>query len=221
MKMMEKIKVHIVDDHEIQRAGLKVLLNSIPETELYGESRDGKEFLEFIKTRMPDVVLMDIAMPEMNGVEATKKAVEMYPEIKVLVLSTFEDDEHLVQMMDSGVKGYMIKNAEEEELHKAILLVNAGGNYFSAALSLAINKAFSKQRDKEKNQAMLLSPLSEREKEILQLICKGYTDKEMAKECGITHRTAGGHRNNLLGKTGCKNTATLIGFAFRTGLFKA
>jgi DNA-binding NarL/FixJ family response regulator len=217
---MEKINVLIVEDQTIFRSGLKLLLNEIPEVNVMDEASNGKEFLEIIKEKMPDIVLMDIKMPVMDGIEATKTALGLYPQIKVLVLSMFGEEEYLIRMLEAGVRGFLLKNVEEDELRKALMIVSEGKNYFSNELLPALTNSFMKKKTYTDEKDNILEKLTRRELEVLEYICKGFTNKEIAETCFISPRTAGGHRTNLLEKTGCKNTAELVGFGIRFNLFK-
>jgi DNA-binding NarL/FixJ family response regulator len=131
---LEKIKTIIVDDQAVYRQGLRALLGEIEQVQLMRDASNGKEFLEIIKKKKPDVVLMDIIMPVMNGIEATKQAVNLYPDIKVIVISNSHEKRHLVQMIRSGVRGFLLKSADEDELKKAIIAVHTGENYYSNEL---------------------------------------------------------------------------------------
>ena len=215
---MRKINIVIVEDQVIFRSGLKLLLGDIPEVQVVDEASNGVEFLEVLKNTMPDVVLMDIQMPLMDGIEATKNAVALYPDIKVLVLSMFGEEEYLVRMLETGIRGFLLKNANEDELRKAIIMVEQGKNYFSHELLPALANSFMKKKTYNDEKQTLIDKLTRRELEVLNLICKGYTNKEIADACFISHRTAGGHRANLLEKTGCKNTAELVAFGIKYNL---
>jgi DNA-binding NarL/FixJ family response regulator len=217
---MEKIKVIIVEDQSIFRSGLKLLLNEMSEVVIIDEASNGKEFLEILKLHQPDIVLMDIKMPVMDGIEATRLALEQYPELKVLVLSMFGEEEYLIRMLEAGVRGFLLKNVEEFELHKALLMISQGKNYFSNELLPALTGSFMKKKNYEEEKSSMLGKLTKREIEVLEYICKGYTNKEIAEACFISPRTAGGHRTNLLEKTGCRNTAELVGFGIKYNLFK-
>jgi len=217
---MQKINVFIVEDQSIFRGGLKLLLQEMPEINLIGEAANGKEFLDQLKIEKPDIVLMDIKMPVMDGIEATRLALEQYPDLKVLVLSMFGEEEYLIRMLEAGVRGFLLKNTEESELHAALLLVAEGKNYFSNELLPALTGSFMKKKDYHDEKTDIKQKLTRRELEVLGYICKGYTNKEIAEVCFISPRTAGGHRNNLLEKTGCRNTAELVGFGIKYDLFK-
>jgi DNA-binding NarL/FixJ family response regulator len=215
---MRKISLFVVEDQVIFRSGLKLLLGDIPEVQVLDEASNGIEFLDILKKNRPDVVLMDIQMPVMDGIEATKKAISLYPDLKVLVLSMFGEEEYLVRMLETGIRGFLLKNANEDELRKAIILVDQGKNYFSHELLPALANSFMKKKTFNDEKQNIIAKLTRRELEVLNLICKGFTNKEIADTCFISHRTAGGHRANLLEKTECKNTAELVAFGIKYNL---
>lgn len=217
---METISVIIVEDQHIFRSGLKLLLKEIPWIQLMDEAGNGKDFLDILKDKKPDIVLMDIKMPVMDGFEATQKALELYPDLKVLILSMFGEEEYLVRMLETGIRGFLLKNVEEDELKTALKIVSEGKNYFSNELLPALTNSFMKKRSFNDERNDVLDKLTRRELEILTYICKGYTNNEIAEACFISPRTAGGHRTNLLEKTGCKNTAELVGFGIKYNLLQ-
>jgi DNA-binding NarL/FixJ family response regulator len=215
---MEKIKVMIVEDQIIFRKGLRIIISNIENVELMEDAFDGKEFLDLIKKNMPDVVLMDIKMPVMNGIEATKAAVALYPDIKILVVSMNGEEEYIVNMIEAGARGFLLKDTDEDELKKAIQLVSEGKNYFAHELLPQLAAAFMKKKTYTDEKRDIVEKLTKRENEILGYICQGFTNKEIAKVCFISDRTAGGHRGNLLEKTDCKNTAQLVAFGIKYNL---
>jgi DNA-binding NarL/FixJ family response regulator len=215
---MEKIKIMIVEDQLIFRKGLKLILSEMEQVQLMVDAGDGKEFLEIIKKDMPDIVLMDIQMPGMDGIEATKAAVALYPDLKILVVSLHGEEECLLSMLEAGARGFLLKNTDDDELKKAILTVYAGKNYFSNDLLPALTSAYMKKKTYTHDKNDIIEKLSPREIEVLRYICKGYTNKEIAEACFISDRTAGGHRGNLLAKTGCRNTAQLVAFGIKYNL---
>jgi DNA-binding NarL/FixJ family response regulator len=213
---MEKVSLIVVEDQAIFRKGLRMMLNEMPEVVLTAELCNGKEFLQYLeKAKIPDIVLMDIKMPVMDGIEATIAATEKYPGIRILVLSMFGEEEYLIRMLEAGIRGFLLKNVEEDELRLAIKTVAGDKNYFSNELLPALTNSFIRRKNFVEEQKGVLDKLSARELEILHLICLGYTNKEIADKCFISDRTAGGHRNNLLSKTGCRNTAELVSFAIK------
>jgi DNA-binding NarL/FixJ family response regulator len=212
---MEKIKILIVDDHQLFRNGLKILLDGFPEFEVTGEASNGIDFLEIIKNIPADVALMDINMPEMDGIEATRKALKIRPELNILALSMYGEEEYYYKMVDSGAKGFILKDSDISEVREAILTVKKGGSYFSQELLYHVIQKF-KHRENESKSANL----SPREKEILAKICEGLSNQEIAEALFISKRTVDKHRANLLEKTNSKNTASLILFAIRNKLIE-
>lgn len=217
---MNQIDVIIVEDQHIFRSGLKLLLNEIPNVNIVDEASNGKDFLDILKEKQADIVLMDIKMPMMDGIEATKQALALFPELKILVLSMFGEEEYLIRMLEAGIRGFLLKNVEEDELSKALTMISEGKNYFSNELLPALTGSFMKKKSFDEERGSAIDKLTRRELEILEYICKGYTNNEIAEACFISPRTAGGHRTNLLEKTGCKNTAELVGFGIRFNLYK-
>lgn len=214
---MKTIDLFIVDDHEIFRKGLKLLLQEIPFVNIVGEASYGDEFLKNMERANPEVVFMDIKMPGINGIETTKKALAVKPELKIIALSMYGDEEHLQAMLDAGAKGFLLKNASKEDLERSILSVMNGKNYFSEDLisllaSLYITQKQMKDAEKE------IPKFSAREVEILDLICKGYTSVEIADMLGLSNRTVDGHRAIMMEKIGAKNTVQLVTFAIKNKL---
>ena len=212
--MKDKFKIFIVDDHEIFRNGLKMVLNKLKYLDVVGEASNGKDFINALEHCKPDIVLLDIEMPVMNGIEAAQKALELMPELNIIVLTMFNEDEYIQNMFDIGVKGFLMKNINKETLDKAIQTIINGGNYYSEELF----KFFTKQIGKEKKVESLQIDFTRREKEILQLICEGLSNKEIADVLFVSERTVVGHKTNLLAKTDCKNSMSLMSFAIKNKL---
>ncbi len=212
---MEKIRIIITDDHQLFRNGLKILLNAYPEFEVTGEASNGEEFLKLISDTCVDVALMDINMPEMDGIEATRKALKICPELDIIALSMYGEEEYYYKMVDAGAKGFVLKDSDISEVKEAILTVKKGGSYFSQELLYHVIQKI-KHRENESKSANL----SKREKEILLKICEGLSNQEIAENLFISKRTVDKHRANLLGKTSSKNTASLILFAIRHKLIE-
>ena len=211
---MSKLRIFLVDDHNLFRNGLKLLLNATGLFEVSGEAADGREFLEKLEEGLPDIVLMDIDMPLMDGVEATRSALDTYPGLKIITLSMFGEEEYYYKMIDAGVKGFLLKNSEILEVKKAILSVHGGGTYFSPELLYNVVRKIREVTTQEGRE----TNLSEREVEVLAEICKGLSNQEIADHLNISKRTVDKHRSNLLEKTGSKNTANLIMHAIRNKL---
>lgn len=212
---MEKISVILVDDHQLFREGLKLMLNLNPKIGEIYQAANGIEFLDFLDKTTPDVVLMDINMPLMDGVEATKRALLLNPALKIIALSMYGDDEYYIKMIEAGARGFILKNSDIEVVEDAILSLMAGQNYFSSDvmtnLVLHLNK---------KNSEEVKSELTERESEILYLICKGLSNQEIADTLFLSKRTVDKHRENILSKTNAKNTAGLVMFAIKHGIIQ-
>jgi DNA-binding NarL/FixJ family response regulator len=207
------IKVILVDDHKMFREGLKFALSQMDGIEVIGEAADGSQFLEVIKRQKPDVVLMDISMPKMDGVEATKSALELDPEIKIITLSMFSDPEYYQKMVAAGTKGFLIKETGIDELKKAIEIVYQGGTYFSQQLlqNIIVNISNPVVKSSRSNAV----ELTRREEEVLGLICKGYSNKEIADSLFISQKTVEGHKSNLMDKTNTKSAINLMLFAIK------
>jgi len=212
---MERTRIILVDDHQLFRNGLKMLLEASPEFEIAGEASNGEEFLRLVRNCAADIVLMDINMPEMDGIEATKRGLKLCPTIAVIALSMYGEEEYYYKMVDAGAKGFVLKDSDISEVKDAILTVRKGGSYFSQELLYHVIQKF-KHRESETKSANL----SKREKEILLKICEGLSNQEIAETLFISKRTVDKHRANLLGKTNSKNTASLILFAIKNKLIE-
>ena len=212
---MEKTRIIITDDHQLFRNGLKILLNAFSDFEVTGEASNGYEFLNLIRESPADVALMDINMPEMDGIEATRKALKICPAIDIIALSMYGEEEYYYKMVDAGAKGFILKDSDISEVREAILTVRKGGSFFSQELLYHVIQKI-KHRENESKTASL----SRREKEILLKICEGLSNQEIAETLFISKRTVDKHRANLLGKTNSKNTASLILFAIRHKLIE-
>jgi len=213
---MDILKVIIVDDHEIFRNGLQTILKRIENIKLIASASNGSEFLELLKKEVPDVVLMDIKMPVIDGVDATRYALEAHPEIKIIALSMFGDEEYLQQMIQAGAKGFLLKNITRKELSHAIELVFAGGNYYSEELLSFFTKKYIHDIQPEQDDLQI----TKREMEVLQLVAEGFSNKEIADRLFISKRTVDGHKNNLIVKTGSKNMVDLLVYSIKKGLVK-
>ena len=211
---MKKIKITIVDDHALFRNGLKILLDTNPDFKVISEAVNGKEFLENLDDNIPDIVLMDINMPVMDGVEATQRANDRYEDIKIIALSMFGEEEYYFKMINAGAKGFILKNSEINEVIEAINQVMIGNSYFSQELLYKVIKNFKPRKDAVEESANL----SKRELQVLDEICNGLSNQEIADNLFISKRTVDKHRANLLSKTGSKNTANLIMYAIKNKL---
>jgi len=212
---MEKIRIIIADDHQLFRNGLKILLDAFPDFEVAGEASNGEEFLKVLRNTTADIALMDINMPEMDGIEATKRGLKLCPGINIIALSMYGEEEYYYKMVDAGAKGFLLKDSDISEVKEAIHTVKKGGNYFSQELLYHVIQKI-KHRESETRSANL----SKRETEILLKICEGLSNQQIAETLFISKRTVDKHRANLLGKTNSKNTASLILFAIKNKLIE-
>ncbi|HEX3009989.1 MAG TPA: response regulator transcription factor [Bacteroidales bacterium] len=208
------LDVMIVDDHSLFRNGLKILLTTSGHFNVIAEAENGKDFLDLLPHFQPDIVLMDIDMPVLDGIEATKEALVKYPNLKVITLSMFGEEEYYYKMIEAGVKGFLLKNSDINEVKNALITVWQGGKYFSQELLYNVVKNI---RTTHKEQE-LSEALSEREIEVLVQICNGLSNNEIADNLHISKRTVDKHRANLLDKTNSKNTAHLVMFAIKNKL---
>ncbi len=206
-----KIQVALVDDHQLFRNGINFIISDSEDIEIAFEASNGQEFLKYLDNYQPDLVLMDINMPIIDGVEATRRAIEKFPDLKVLVLSMFGEVDYYNTMIDLGVKGFILKDIDNEELLEAIRKVYRGGNYFSQELLLQLIK--NKPEDGS-------IQLTRREKEVLELICLGLSNQEISDKLFISQRTVERHRSSLLFKTDSKNSVSLVVHAIKNGIVK-
>lgn len=214
----KKINVIITDDHKLFRKGIIALLEDF---DFIGETREasnGAELLELL-TKMktlPDVILLDLRMPVMDGVEAHSKIRKLYPDIKVIILTMEDDEQYILHLISEGVNGYLLKNADPDEMEKAILKVVENGYYFSENISTLVVKGMVK---KDVSEAIPVPDFNERELQVLELICKEYTATEIAEKLNLSARTVEGYRQKLIDKAGVKNVAGLVLFAVKNNLF--
>ncbi len=212
-QMEQKLNIIIVDDHEFFRSGLKMVINRLKYARVIGEAANGKEFLNLLSEKEPDIVLIDIQMPVMNGIEATRLAMEEFPDLKIVALTMFDDEEYVQSMIDAGARGFLLKNITREVLDQALQAIQSGNNYYSPELwGFFTRKVVSEPRNDEDVQ------LTRREKEILQLICDGLSNKEIADRLFISERTVIGHKSNLLSKTNTKSSVGLLSYAIKNRL---
>jgi len=215
---MANVKVLLVDDHEIVRDGLKTLMDSQHGLDIVAEAEDGSEAVEACQKYEIDLIIMDINMPGMDGIEATKKIKETCPDVKVLALTMSDSDVHIRKMIEAGASGYILKNAGREELKKAIQAIMNDQHYFSDKATQSVMMELVRSKGKQKGVGP--SEMTDRELEVLGLIVKEYTNQEIAKKLFISVRTVDAHRRNLLQKSGARNTAGLVRYALENGLFE-
>ncbi|RYD56596.1 MAG: response regulator transcription factor [Sphingobacteriales bacterium] len=211
------IRYAIADDHKIFRQGLKLALGDDKGIMCIGEAEDGVGLLELLATNKADVVLVDLKMPRMDGIEATKEIRILYPDLKVLILTMFDDEHFVLHLMEAGANGYLIKNADPQEIKTAIHAVSENGYYFSDMVSGILLKNVV-QKNKATPIFKEATKLSEKETEVLKLICQEYTTAEIGKAVFLSPRTVEGIRANLLEKIGVRNTAGLVMYAVKNGI---
>ncbi len=218
---MDKIRIAIADDQQLFRHGLAGLIQSVPEFELVTEAENGRVMLDNLKALpvLPDIALIDMHMPEMNGVELNEVLQKEYPSVKVLVLSVYDQERFISKMIEAGACGYLTKNCEISELVTAIHSTCKTGFYFNNATLQAMRKSAQFKDADIRNISNIPIELTSRESEILQLLCQEFTNAEIGEKLFISVRTVEGHRNNLLAKAGCRNSAGLVIFAIKNNLF--
>ncbi len=213
--MKKNLKIYIVDDHSLFREGLRFLLNNSDHISEIKEAVNGLEFLYNVGDFNPDVVLMDIDMPDLNGIETTKRALNKFPELKIIALSMYSDENYYTEMIEAGARGFLIKNSKFNEVQSAILEVYEGKNFFSPEILSSIVTNLNRQTTHITN-----DELTKRELEVLLNICKGFSNLEIAEQLSISKRTVDKHRENILLKTQSKNTAELVIFAIKNKYFE-
>ncbi|MDD4500218.1 MAG: response regulator transcription factor [Bacteroidales bacterium] len=213
---MKKINIFLVDDHALFREGLRFLLQKIDFVDQILEAQNGLEFMEHIIEVKDCIVLMDIEMPVMSGVEATRKALERDPGLKIIALSMYSEESYLTSMIEAGASGFLLKNSSFNEVKNALTDVMEGKNYYSphiiqSILEIMTNKINNSGKDRD--------DITQREKDILYYICKGFSNAEIADKLSISKRTVDKHRENLLQKTQSRNTANLVTYAIKHHYF--
>ncbi|HXA01501.1 MAG TPA: response regulator transcription factor [Cytophagaceae bacterium] len=204
---MEKIKIILADDHILVREGFKSLLGRKKEFEVVGEAENGKELLRLIEHLSADVLLVDISMPQLNGIEAIAQMKKINPNLKFIMLTMHEEAEYILKSIQAGANGYLLKNVEPDELENAIKTVAAGGKYFNAAISNIMIESISKGQDQSKEEH---SEITAREKEILQYVADGLSTKLIADKLSISTRTVETHRVHIMKKLQVSNGAEMV-----------
>ena len=219
---MPPIRVMLADDHTLVRAGIHALLESMTGIQVVAEASDGHEALALIRTHQPDVVLMDIAMPDLNGLEATGRVVQEFPRVSVLILSMYANEEYVMQALHAGAAGYLLKTGVTTELELAVRAVARGETYLSPAISKQVIADYLRRvRSNEDRPTHASSPyqlLTPRQREILQLIAEGHTTKEIAQRLQVSVKTAETHRTQLMQRLDIHDVAGLVRYAMRIGL---
>jgi len=210
-----QIQVLLADDHKLVRAGIRSLLARLPDVEVIAEASDGREAIRLVEKNEPQIVLMDLAMPELNGLEATQHLTRTFPKVRVIILSIYADEEHVYQALCAGAAGYLLKGAATEELELAIRSVARGETYLSPPVSKPVIMEYIRRTNTGRNLRERLSP---RQTQILKLIAEGKTTKQVALELAISVKTVETHRSALMMRVGVRDVAGLVRYAVRIGL---
>ncbi|MCK7555166.1 response regulator transcription factor [Chitinophaga sedimenti] len=219
--MLPPIKVAIADDHKIFRSGVINTLTPYENINVVFEAEDGEHLLDIMTTQLPDVILMDLKMPKLDGIQATVQVKEKYPEVKVIILTMYEDDNFIVHLVENGANAYLLKNSEPEEIYEAICTTFEKGFYFNENVNLALlKKVLHKNKQQFKPTFKNEIQLGDRELEVLKMICSELTTQEISEKIFLSPRTVEGIRQKLLEKINVKNTVGLVLYAFRNGLIE-
>ncbi len=223
--MPKKTRILIADDHDVVRSGLRALLHSFPDFSVIGEAADGEEAVRLASERKPDVILMDISMPRLDGIEATTHIIEQQPDARVVILSVHEDEEYVRRILKAGARGYVLKNARRKEIAQAVRSALSGDRFFSPGISRIIVDGYIKRSadsppGQQQPETQGDQRLTKRELEILGLIANGLTNKQIADQLFLSFRTVNTHRTNIMQKLDIHDTAGLVRHAMSLGLVK-
>ncbi len=213
----EKIRVVIADDHDVVRQGLRAVLETEPRVEMSGEARTGREAVEKSIELKPDVVVLDISMPELNGLEATRKIVKHRPETEVLILTVHESEQLVNDVLRAGAHGYMLKNDAARDLVSAIISLAEGKPFFTSSVARMLLRGYLALTATDKR---ISGPLTAREREILQLLAEGHSNKEVAAMQGVSVKTAETHRANIMRKLNFRSVCDMVHYAVRNRLIE-
>jgi DNA-binding NarL/FixJ family response regulator len=213
---MAKAKVLLVEDHVIVRQGIKALFSDEHDLEIVGEADDGRAALQSVSELEPDVILMDISMPGLNGIEATRQIRQNHPEVKVVVLSMHSNEEYVFQVLRAGASGYVLKQSDSSEVLTAIRAALAGGSFLSPPISRTVIDDYVRRAEARGGDEDL-ELLTSREREVLQLLAEGLSNREIAEQLNISIKTVETHRSNMMGKLGVSSKTELVKYALRKG----
>jgi DNA-binding NarL/FixJ family response regulator len=216
---MKTIRILLADDHTVVRKGLRLLLESQPDFEVVADAADGRDAVSLAAQHTPDVVVMDVAMPNLNGIEAARQITARLPRTAVVFLSMHSDEGYVLKALKSGARGYLLKDSAEQDLVNAVIAVNEGKAFFSPAISKMLVEDYMRQmqdRDTEDSYDLLTT----REREVLQLLAEGRSNKEVASILNLSLHTVDTHRGNILQKLGLHSGAELILYAIRKGVIR-
>jgi len=214
---VKNLRIVLAEDHTILREGLHALLSADPYFEIIGEARDGREAVRCIEKLEPDLLLMDLSMPRMSGMDAIREIKKRYPDIKIIALTVHKTEEYLLTTLQAGADGYVLKDATHEELIMAIKSVMGGKSYLSPGVSEKVIEGYLEGKESHRSQSPW-DTLSQREREVLKLIAEGFKNKEIAEDLCISLKTVEKHRANLMKKLDLHNAAALTVYAVQKGL---
>lgn len=215
--MADNIRVLVVDDHSLVREGVRALIGTQRGIEVVGEAENGKDAVKKARDLLPDVVVMDLGMPVLNGIEATRQIVKALPRTRVLVLTMHSDEKYVFQALKAGASGYLLKTCTASELTGAILSVHGGNPYFSPSISRKIMDSYLSEDDAMTKNAQP-GNLTGREREVLQLIAEGYSNTKVSELMGISVKTVETHRSNIMKKLGVHDVTGLVKYAIKRGI---
>jgi DNA-binding NarL/FixJ family response regulator len=219
MKDSTPIRIVLADDHEIFRDGFKTMIKKQPSVDLIGEAADGEQLIEVARRLKPDVVVTDIKMPKMDGLEATKILSAEFPNMGIIALSMIDEESQIIDMMEAGAKGYLLKNAHKKEIIEAIKAVNENHIYYCNGTSAKLSRMIAKSDKILFNKRVSKPDLSQKEIDVILLICQEKTNKEIADQLNLSIRTIEGYRDRIFEKIGARNSAGVVVYAIRNKIY--
>ena len=219
--MRGEVKILLADDHALVRAGIRTMLEGLPGIEVIGEASDGREALKLVASKSPDLVLMDIAMPGLNGLDTAARIARDHPHVRVVILSMYLNEEYVLGALRAGATGYLLKDADPSELELAVRAVTRGEMYLSPGVSKHVIEDYLRRLGTEAQVDLEIkpaSPLTTRQREVLQLIAEGHTSREIAQILAISLKTVESHRQSIMERLDLHDLASLVRYAVRTGL---